>query len=142
MGFGILFRLSKRANFEDIEENGILNYKNLEFQTMSKKIKAILDQFKKLVYSEFSEKAIRIYVYGSCARGIERPDSDLDILVIVKKKSDSIEEKIREIAYQTMWDWNFQPLISIEIIEDRYFKDLERKGSSFHRAIQSEGILL
>ena len=109
---------------------------------MSKRIKEILTQFRKKVFSEFSEQTIKIFVYGSCARGEERPDSDLDILVIVKKKSDSLEEKIKDIAYEIMWEWNFAPLISVEIFDEEYFKNLEKMGSSFCRAIQSEGILL
>ena len=113
-----------------------------ESKTMSKKIKEILDQFRKKVFSEFSEQIIKIFVYGSCARGEERPDSDLDLLVIVKRKSDSLEEKIKDIAYEIMWEWNFTPLISVEIFEEEYFKRLEKMGSSFYRAIQIEGILL
>lgn len=113
-----------------------------EPKTMSKRIKEILNQFRKKVFSEFSGQSIKIFVYGSCARGEEQPDSDLDILVIVKNKSDYIEEKIKDIAYEIMWEWNFTPLISVEIFDEEYFRSLEKKGSSFYRAIQIEGILL
>lgn len=109
---------------------------------MSKRIKAILDQFRKKVFSEFSGQNLRIIVYGSCARGEERADSALDILVIVSKKSDSLQKKIKDIAYEIMWDWNFTPLLSVEIIEEAYFRELEKKDSSFYKAIQSEGIRL
>jgi len=113
-----------------------------ESKTMSKRIKEILHQFRKKVFSEFSGQTIKIFVYGSCARGDERPDSDLDLLVIVKKKSASLERKIKDIAYEIMWEWNFTPLISVEIFDEEYFKNLQKMGSSFYRAIQSEGILL
>lgn len=52
---------------------------------MSKKIKEIMNQFREKILSEFSGQILKIFVYGSCARGEEGPDSDLDILVIVKK---------------------------------------------------------
>lgn len=41
-----------------------------------------------------------------------------------------------------MWEWNFTPLISVEVFEEDYFRDLEKIGSSFFKAIQSEGILI
>ena len=109
---------------------------------MSKRIKAILDQFRKKVFSEFSRQNLRIIVYGSCARGEERADSDLDILMIVSKRTDSLQNKIKDIAYDIMWDWDFTPLLSVEIIEEAYFQELEKKGSSFYKAIQNEGIRL
>ncbi len=60
---------------------------------MNKKIKSILNQFRERVFSEFSNQIISIVVFGSYARGEERPDSDLDILVVVREKSKSLEKK-------------------------------------------------
>ena len=109
---------------------------------MSKKIKEILAQFRNEVLNEFSGQIINIFVFGSYARGEEKPDSDLDILVIVKKKSASLENKIRDIAYEIMWKMNFSPLLSVEILDVDYFNNLEKWGSSFYKIIKTEGISL
>jgi len=109
---------------------------------MSKKVKAILDQFKERSLSELSGRIEGIIVYGSYARGEARADSDLDILVIVKDKSALLERRIKDIAYDIMWDQNFKPLLSVEILEKFSFDRLAKMGSSFYRNVQNEGILL
>jgi predicted nucleotidyltransferase len=109
---------------------------------MSKKVKAILSRFKKRVISELAGQIERIVVYGSYARGEARAYSDLDILVIAKEKSAHLESRIRDIAYDIMWEQNFAPLISVEILEKDSFDKLGKLGSSFHRNIQNEGISL
>lgn len=109
---------------------------------MNKKIKSILNQFRERVFSEFSNQIISIVVFGSYARGEERPDSDLDILVVVREKSKSLEKKISDISYEIMWELNFSPLISIDALEEDYFNNLRKLGSSFYRKIQNESISL
>ena len=109
---------------------------------MSKKINAILNRFKKRVISELAGQIERIVVYGSYARGEARAYSDLDILIITKDKSAYLESRIRDIAYDIMWEQNFAPLISVEILEKDSFDKLGKLGSSFHRNIQNEGISL
>ncbi len=109
---------------------------------MSKKVKGILNRFKKRIFSELSGQIEKIIVYGSYARGEARADSDLDILVIVKEKSKLLESRIRDIAYDIMWEQNFVPLISVEILGKYSYDKLGKLGSSFHRNIQNEGISL
>jgi predicted nucleotidyltransferase len=109
---------------------------------MSKKVKAILSRFKKRVISELAGQIERIVVYGSYARGEARASSDLDILVIAKAKSAHLENRIREIAYDIMWEQNFAPLISVEILEKDSFEQLGKLGSSLYRNIENEGIPL
>jgi len=109
---------------------------------MSKKVKGILNRFKKRLFSEFSGQIEKIVVYGSYARGEARTDSDLDILVIVINKSKLLESQIRDIAYDIMWEQNFAPLISVEILGKSSYDRLGELGSSFHRNIQNEGLSL
>ena len=90
----------------------ILSKKSLAIK-MNKKIKSILNQFRERVFSEFSNQIISIVVFGSYARGEE-----------------------------IMWELNFSPLISIDALEEDYFNNLRKLGSSFYRKIQNESISL
>ena len=81
----------------------------------------------------------QVILYGSRARGDEGPDSDLDVLVVVGDSGSSEREKIHRIAYQIMWDREFQPLISLNIIDHDYYLLLRDAGSSYLGNILREG---
>ena len=44
----------------------------------------------------------RVYLFGSCARGEQGPDSDYDILLVVPDDAPS-ERRRSQLAYQILW---------------------------------------
>jgi predicted nucleotidyltransferase len=81
----------------------------------------------------------QIVMYGSRARGDETPDSDLDILLVLKDASPGHREKAHQIVYRLMWDRGFDPLISMNIIDREYYLLLREAGSSYLQNILHEG---
>jgi uncharacterized protein len=81
----------------------------------------------------------QVIMYGSRARGDEEPDSDLDILVVLGNSSRGDQEEIHRIAYQLMWDREFQPLISLNIIDREHYLLLREAGSTYLENILREG---
>jgi len=102
----------------------------------------ISQKFKEKLLLEIPDKVLRVIIFGSYARGEETMDSDLDILVIAAEKSRKLEEQIFDIAYEIMWEHNFTPLISLEIMTGEHWQLLKNKNTSFYRNIQREGIIL
>ncbi len=58
---------------------------------MSTDIHPILKKLKKGLMQIYGDQVDRILLYGSRARGDERPDSDIDILVVLKDDFDYSE---------------------------------------------------
>lgn len=81
----------------------------------------------------------QVILYGSRARGDEDPDSDLDVLVVLRNAGRSDREEIHRIAYQLMWDREFQPLISLNIIDREHYLLLREADSSYLGNILREG---
>lgn len=81
----------------------------------------------------------RLILYGSRARGDEMPDSDVDVLVVLRDASTEIREKVHRIAYRLMWDHEFQPLIALNIVSHEYYLMLQDADSSYIQNIQREG---
>lgn len=84
----------------------------------------------------------QVVLYGSRARGDEEPDSDLDVLVVLRESSQSERDRIHRVAYKLMWDSEFRPLISLNIIDREHYQLLREAGSSYLGNILSEGLLL
>jgi predicted nucleotidyltransferase len=52
------------------------------------KITAILDSLRRELHTVLGNQMERVVLYGSRARGEARPDSDIDVLVVVRGKFD------------------------------------------------------
>ena len=66
------------------------------FYKENKKIKLILEDFLENLKSKFKDNLIFIVVFGSYAKGTAAKESDIDILIVAKKKPE-ITSLIREI---------------------------------------------
>jgi len=109
---------------------------------LADKESGMLQEFKNAVTEGLSHTVKLIKVFGSRARGDAEEWSDLDVLIVVKGDSPSIEEKIREIRYETMWRYDFRPLISLLLLSEEEYADLARLRTGLWRNIEREGVTL
>jgi predicted nucleotidyltransferase len=84
----------------------------------------------------------RVILFGSRVLGHGGEDSDLDLLILVDRKTIELESKIEDIAYQVMWDHDFKPIISIKVFTESAYLNSLKEGFSFYEAIEREGITL
>jgi predicted nucleotidyltransferase len=109
---------------------------------MQRNIEDLLERFRNELGSALGSNLEQVVVYGSRVRGDEEPDSDLDVLVVLRKSGRSLRETIHRIAYKLMWDCEFDPLISLNIIDQEHYQLLREAGSSYLGNILREGIPL
>ena len=102
----------------------------------------ILKQFKQRLPTWIKMHIVEIRCFGSYAREKEKEDSDLDILVIVDRESSELEEKIFDIAYQLMWEYDFQPLFSVKTMSKKHYDFLRNINTLFYQNLQKEGIVV
>lgn len=100
----------------------------------------IIDKLRDRLLAELSSEILRITIFGSQARDEATAESDLDVFIVVREASPTVIARIRNVRYDLMEQHNFQPLISLVILERDQTEQLRNLGSRFLATIQDEGI--
>ncbi|MFB6145699.1 MAG: nucleotidyltransferase domain-containing protein [Candidatus Nanohaloarchaea archaeon] len=90
------------------------------------------NKFREKVSEDLEEEVDKIVLFGSVARREEDSESDVDILVVVKDRE--IKEKIFDISYSIMLDYDIY--ISPKVVDQEEFDEI--KNSPFMQEIQKE----
>jgi predicted nucleotidyltransferase len=99
-------------------------------------VKELIDELKKL----YGDNLSRVILYGSKARGDATEDSDIDILVVLKKKIQNFSserKKVKEISWRLSYKYDL--LLSIIIRSEQEYM---RKDTPLLMNIEKEGIVL
>ena len=77
-------------------------------------------------------------VYGSKARGESHPDSDIDVLLIVKTAAHSLKRPLRDMGYEMAATSDAVPSI-LAYTESEWLERMNQ-GYPFQRAVERDGV--
>jgi predicted nucleotidyltransferase len=99
----------------------------------------ILNDISSAIYRH--DPSAQAFLFGSRARGDNRPDSDWDILILIDSKNitNEIEDKFRDDLYNI--ELESGQIISTSIYSKKYWQNTLR-FSPLYKAIKKEGIKL
>ena len=100
--------------------------------------KNVLETFVKTLKEKYGDKIESIILFGSVARGDDRGNSDVDVLIITKEDSFKMQRLISEIVVDILLKTGVY--ISAKVLSSSEFDFLKRINSSFYRNISREGI--
>ena len=109
---------------------------------MTDKDKKIIADFKNKLSPDINKHIKKIIVFGSRVKEEGTDDSDIDIAVLIDKRTPDVIEYLEDCAYKVMWDYDFKPIISLKIFPESEFIDAAHRGFSFYRNVLKEGILV
>jgi predicted nucleotidyltransferase len=101
---------------------------------------AALKEFVRSLRSVLGGNLIEAKLFGSKATGRDQPDSDIDVLVVVKKNGVEVEDRILDIAFDV--NLKHEVYISPRVIADSVVSDPVWSLTPFLRAVAREGIVL
>ncbi len=106
---------------------------------MKRALDSILKRFLQgLEDLDLRDKIEKIYLFGSRAKGTERPDSDYDLLIVAPSPDKSFRKKIYDVVVDILLE--HQRVVSLKIFKTEEYKRLCRMGTPFMRNVLKEGI--
>jgi len=105
---------------------------------LNKQEETALKQFKADLQQVLGNQLIELNLYGSKARGDDRPDSDLDVLVIVATDDCHIRESVYNIVTDILLQTDI--CISPKIISKDQFDQLRKENTSFIRNVSRDAL--
>lgn len=109
---------------------------------MPQTLNELLKRYVEEVHKIYGEELRTVILYGSYARGDFRPDSDIDIMILVDLEEEEIRTKSHSLSDVT-FDYNFDNGLEImPIVKNReHFKKWLR-AYPFYNNIEREGVEL
>jgi predicted nucleotidyltransferase len=107
---------------------------------MTDKKRSILKDLKRILVENLGTKVIDVILFGSQLSENNHPDSDFDILIILKNKPDwRLERKISDICYDI--ELKYGILTDTHLLSESDFNTLRGKQPIFQNAI-SQGLYI
>lgn len=99
---------------------------------------AWLDSYRKALEEKHPGAVERMVIYGSKARGEARPDSDLDILLIVRNSAKGLKRELRRIGYLLAATADVLPSI-LAYTQDEW-ENRRKSGSAFRQTVERDAV--
>lgn len=106
---------------------------------MNPRIRPILDELKAGLEELYGDKLDRVILYGSQARGDAGPDSDIDVLVVLREPFNRLTEIER--TGHLVSDASLRIGITISLLFGTA-ADVEVQPGAFFQAVRREGLRL
>lgn len=102
----------------------------------------IIDRYRRALKDRFPEAVSEMILFGSRARGKDHPDSDLDLLIVLKTQDPRLKREVLDLAWETMFSHDFKVFISPIVFFKRDYDRYRGWNSSFLENVSRDAVRL
>lgn len=111
-----------------------------EVYILSEKMENLLREYRKEVEHAAGAKLVKVVLYGSYARGDFRPDSDIDIMILLNEDAAGIGPIERKI-FDATYDFNDSHDSDIKpVVQSNEHFNYWKKADMFYRNVDEDGV--
>ena len=100
------------------------------------------EEFVRRLREALGGELVRAVLFGSTARGDYWPESDVDILVVVREGAEEAWRCAHEIAQNLMEELGYSPWLEFIVLDVESYNRAAREGRYFVNAVAEEGLVL
>lgn len=110
----------------------------LNISTLTRLENRALSEFRHKLLKKLSHQVVQIVLFGSKARGEQRKHSDIDFMVVLKKKDRQIEDLILDMEWEIFEKYGvYLSSLVYSLEEFNYYNELQ---TSFMLNVAKDGI--
>jgi predicted nucleotidyltransferase len=99
---------------------------------------AWLDTYRHELIERYPRSVAHMVIYGSKARGDAYPDSDLDVLLVVRNEAEALRRPLRRLGYDLAVALDVVP--SILAYTQAEWDRRKQSGSPFRQAVERDAV--
>ena len=86
------------------------------------------------------DRLLRVMLFGSKARGDSEPESDIDILVVLRGELDGLKDRLADLSYDI--SLNYGVVVSDFVVGERRYDWMSRHNEPWLSEVMREGVEL
>ena len=104
--------------------------------------KGLVDGYCCRLRQQFGNKVEEILLFGSHARGEANPQSDIDLLIVLKSQERHVKKEVIDLAWEVMFDYGFKAFLSPIVFFKKDYDRYRRCNSSFLENVSQDALSL
>ena len=99
---------------------------------------AWLEAYRSALQEQYPGVVVRLLIYGSKARGEDTPESDIDLLLVIKDEAASLKRALRRLGHVLAAASEAVP--SILAYTESEWEQRKASGSPFRQAVERDAV--
>ena len=115
-----------------------MNHTTNRLRFLRLKDQGAISEFRERLKTDLKDNLITVKLFGSKATGHAQPDSDIDLFILVRRKTSKLEDHVIDTAFEV--NLKYGVYISPRVVGQSVMRHPVWRLTPFLRSVQREGI--